>query len=144
MLSALSTSFIAKHHPWVGKHTYNLYHFPFYFALLSGASTYFWSNRSKSTCNASRFSVCNRFWTFVVSESFQKHSPMILSVWSSFAEWRLSAVHRAIDHRIYAGTRNTRMSCSLSRPRHHSILRHNLWHVLSTVVARAVRSRTTI
>ena len=36
MLSALSTSFIAKHHPWVGKHTYNLYHFPFYFALLSG------------------------------------------------------------------------------------------------------------
>ena len=48
--------------------------------------------------------------------SFRKYCPMTLSsVRFCYAVWRLSAVHgRAIDHQIYAGSRNVSLAFSFS------------------------------
>ena len=77
----------------------------------------------KPTHNASRPSdVCNRFWTFVASESsivsktLSNDSIVGMILLRGYIS-RLSAVHdRAIDHQIYAGSRNARTSRLLSLP----------------------------
>jgi len=56
------------------------------------------------------------FWLSSLANlsSFRKHCPTTLSsvrFWCDYAVWRLSAVHdRAIDHQIYAESRNARIS----------------------------------